>query len=78
MHEVHVSVVSPEEASDGVAEFWSGGRLIAFTHFDEGDLMLRIEPRDDGAPVVVGAHGLADALAEAKRLLVSYQERLAT
>jgi hypothetical protein len=34
--------------------------------------MLRIEPRDDGAPVEVGAHGLADALAEAKRLLESY------
>jgi hypothetical protein len=34
MHEVHVSVVSPEEASYGVAEFWSGGRLIGFTHFD--------------------------------------------
>jgi hypothetical protein len=71
MHEVHVSVVSPEEASHGVAEFWSGGRLIGFTHFDDGDLMLRIEPRDDGAAVVIGAHGLADALAEASRLLAS-------
>ena len=48
MHEVHVSVVSPEEASYGVAEFWSGGRLIGFTHLDDGDLMLRIEPRHDG------------------------------
>jgi hypothetical protein len=31
MHEIHVSVVSPEEASYGVAEFWAGGRLIGFT-----------------------------------------------
>ena len=30
MHEVRVNVVSPEEASYGVAEFWSGGRLIGF------------------------------------------------
>jgi hypothetical protein len=72
MHAIRVSVVSPEEASYGVAEFWSGGRLLGFTHFDDGDLMLRIEPRDDGAPVVVGARGLADALAEANRLLASY------
>jgi hypothetical protein len=76
MHELHVSVVSPEEASYGVAELWSGGRLIGFTHYDDGDLMLRIEPRDDGAAVVVGAHGLADALAEANRLLTSYEQRL--
>ena len=72
MHEVHVSVVSPEEASYGVAEFWSGDRLIGFTRLEDGDLMLRIEPRDDGAAVVLGAHGLADALAEANRLLGSY------
>jgi hypothetical protein len=72
MHEVRVSVVSPEEASYGVAEFWSGGRLIGYTHFDDGDLMFRIEPSDDGAAVVIGAHGLADALAEANRLLASY------
>ena len=72
MHEIHVSVVSAEEASYGVAEFWSGGRLIGFTHLDDGDLVLRIEPRDDGAPVVIGANGLADALAEANRLLASY------
>lgn len=72
MHEVQVSVVSAEEAAYGMAEFWSGGRLIGFTRFDDGDLMLRIEPRDDGAAVIVGAHGLADALAEANRLLSSY------
>jgi hypothetical protein len=33
--------------------------------------MLRIEPREDGAAVVIGAHGLGHALAEANRLLAS-------
>jgi hypothetical protein len=69
MHEIRVSTVSPEEASYGVAELWAGGELIAYTHFDDSDLMLRIDPRRDGAPVVVGAHSLAAALAEANRLL---------
>ena len=69
MHEIRVSTVSPEEASYGVAEFWAGGELIAYTHFDDGDLMLHIDPRHDGVPVVVGAHSLASALAEADRLL---------
>jgi hypothetical protein len=69
MHEIHVSVVSLEEAACGVAEFWSEGRMIASTGLDDGDLMLRIEPRQDGAAVMVGAHGLAAALAEANRLL---------
>jgi len=58
MHEIHVTVVSPDEASFRVAEFWPAGRLIGFSRFDDGDLMLRIEPRDDGAPVVVGAQRL--------------------
>jgi hypothetical protein len=30
-------------------------------HHDDGDLMLPIEPRDDGAPEAVGVHGLAEA-----------------
>ena len=51
MHEIHVTVVSPEEAAYGTAEFWSGGRLIGFTRLDDGDLMLRIEPGHDGAAV---------------------------
>ena len=72
MHEIRVSVVSAEEASFYVAEHWSDGRMIGFTQFDDGDLMLRIDPRDDGAAVVVGVHGLADALAEVNRLLASY------
>jgi hypothetical protein len=67
LHDIHVSVVSAEEASLGVAEFWSGDRMIAFTLVDEGDLTLRIAPSPDG--VVLGAHALAEALAEANRLL---------
>jgi hypothetical protein len=72
MHEIHVTVVSPEEATYGTAELWSGGRMFGFTRLEEGDLMLRIEPPRDGAAVVVGARGLADAIAEANRLLGLY------
>jgi hypothetical protein len=72
MHEIEVITVSPEEASYGVAELWVGGQLVAYTHFDDGDLMLRIEPRHDGAPVVLGVHGLTNALAEANQLLARY------
>ena len=71
MHEIRVSTVSAEEASYGVAEFWAGGEQVAYTYFDDGDLMLRIDPRHDGTPVIVGAHSLANALAEAARLLAN-------
>lgn len=67
LHDIHVNVVSAEEASLGVAEFWSGSRLIGFTIVEDGDLTLRIGPGPDG--LVVGAHALAEALAEANRLL---------
>jgi hypothetical protein len=67
MHEIHVTVVSAEEAADGTAEFWAGGRMIGFTHLEDGDLMLRLE-----AGVVVGARSLAVAIAEADRLLAVY------
>jgi hypothetical protein len=70
MHDIHVNVVSAEEASLGVAEFWSGDRMIGFTLVEEGDLTLRIGPSPDG--VVVGAHALAEALAEANRLLAAH------
>jgi hypothetical protein len=53
-----------------VAEFWSGGRLIGFTRIEDGDFTLRIGPSPDG--VVFGAHALAEALAEAYRLLAVY------
>ena len=64
---LQVNVVSAEEASLGVAELWSGDRMIAFTLIEDGDLTLRIGPSPDG--VVLGAHALAEALAEANRLL---------
>jgi hypothetical protein len=65
-----VIVVSPEEASDGVAEFWAGNRLIGVTCLEEGDLILRIGPSTDD--VVLGAQALTKALAEANRLLGLY------
>jgi hypothetical protein len=68
MHDIHVSVVSPEEASVGVAEFWSGDRLIGFTRIEEGDLALRVVPPPEGGVVLV-APPLAAALSEANRLL---------
>jgi hypothetical protein len=72
MHDITVTVVSAEEALDGTAELWYGGRLIAFTRYEDNDLVLCIEPRPDGAPQVVGAHAMATALAEATRLLAVY------
>jgi hypothetical protein len=70
-HEITVRVVSPEEADHGVAEFWLGNDLFGFTRLEDGELVLRIEPREDGAAVIVNAHSLADALAHAKALLQS-------
>jgi hypothetical protein len=67
LHDIHVTVVSAEEASLGVAEFWSGDRMIGFTLIDDGDLTLRIDASPDG--LVLGAHALAEALAKANRLL---------
>jgi hypothetical protein len=72
MHEIHVSIASTEQAFDGTAELWSGGQQIGFTCYEESDLMLWVEPRRDGRPVVVGAHAMATALAEANRLLGRY------
>jgi hypothetical protein len=68
--EIRVIVVSPEEASFGVAEFWAGDRLIGITSTQDGELTVRIEPSTDD--VVLGEHALADALAEADRLLALY------
>jgi hypothetical protein len=64
---IHVSVVSPEEAAVGLAEFWAGDRLVGFTLIEDGDLTLRLDSSTDG--VVLGAHALAEAIAEADRLL---------
>jgi hypothetical protein len=70
-HEITVRVVSPEEADHGVAEFWLGDQLFGFTRLADGELLLSIEPRSDGAPVLVNAHSLAGALAQAKAILES-------
>jgi hypothetical protein len=34
MHDIEVVTVSPEVASDGVAELWRDGEQIAYTHYD--------------------------------------------
>jgi hypothetical protein len=69
MHEIRVSIASPEAADHGVAELWSADGLVGYTILDDGDLMLHIEPRRDRTAVVVGAHSLAEALGRAKHLL---------
>jgi hypothetical protein len=71
-HQITVRVVSPEQADDGMAEFWLGDQLFAFTLLQDSELLLNIEPRSDGAAVVVSAHSLAEALAQAKARLESY------
>ena len=70
-HELDVSIVSPEEAEFGTAEFWAGDRLFGFTRLEDGELVLRIEPASDGGAIVVNAHSLREALARAKQLLES-------
>jgi hypothetical protein len=72
MHEIRVSIVSPEAAESGVAELWVADRLIGYTIIEDTDWMLRIEPRHDRTPVIVGAHSLAQAISRAGRLLERY------
>ena len=72
MHEIRVSIVSPEAADHGVAELWAEDGLIGYTILEDSDLMLRIEPRRDRNAVVVGARSLAQALSRAERLLEQY------
>jgi hypothetical protein len=72
MHAITVTVVSTEEALDGTAELWAGGELVAFTRYEDNDLVLCIQPSRDGGPRVVGAQAMADALAEATRQLAIY------
>jgi hypothetical protein len=69
MHEISVSVASPEAADYGVAELSAAGELIGYTVLEDGDLMLHIEPRRDHGAVVVGARSLAHALIQACHLL---------
>jgi hypothetical protein len=70
--QVHVSVVSAEEAYNGNAEFWCGNELMAVTIINEGQLQLSIEPRADGSPWLVDTTSLALGLAEAARQLAAY------
>jgi hypothetical protein len=74
MNTIQVESVSPEEALHGITEFWAGGDLIAYTIYDDHDcdLMLRIEPRRDGGPVVISMRALTVALAEVERLLARH------
>lgn len=72
MHEIRVTVISPEAADYGVAELWAAGEVIGYTILEDSDLMLRIEPRRDRTAVVVGARSLAQALTRAEQLLEQY------
>ena len=72
MHDIYVTVLSPEAADYGVAELWAGNELIGYTILEDGDLMLCIEPRTDRAAIIVGAHSLAQALTRAEHLLERY------
>jgi hypothetical protein len=69
MPKVNVSVVSPEEAQNGNAEFWCGRDLVAVTVIENGQWQLRIDPRPDGRPWLIEASSLAAGLAEASRLV---------
>lgn len=71
MHAIRVESVSAEEVDHGVTELWAEGALFAYTIYDEGSLMLRIEPSRDGGPVQVDVRRLSDALAEVERVLSS-------
>jgi hypothetical protein len=72
MHEIRVSIMSPEAADNGVAELWAADELIGYTIFEDNDLMLRIDPRRDRTAVVIGARSLAQALNRAEHLLGQY------
>jgi hypothetical protein len=72
MSQVSVIVVSPEEANDGIAEFWCDAELMGVTILSEGELQLRIDPRADGRPWLVDRTSLAHGLEEATRLLAAY------
>jgi hypothetical protein len=53
MMDLRVIVVSPEEAFDGIAEFWYGDEMMGTTILDEGRLHLRIDARADGRPWLI-------------------------
>ena len=65
-HEIQVTVVS-RRGRVRHRRVLVGRALIGFTRLEDGDLMLRID-----AAVDVSAHSLANAIAEANRLLALY------
>lgn len=69
---IRVEVVSPEEAAEGIAEFWCGPELMAVTEIYEGQLHLRVEARADGLPWMIETTSLAAGLVEAVTLLAAY------
>jgi hypothetical protein len=75
MHEIKVVSISAEEAEHGVAELWANDQQIAYTVLDDGEVMLRFEPRHDGSPVAVSLRNLTDALVEVERLLGVHSQR---
>jgi hypothetical protein len=72
MTEINVIVTGPEEAYDGIAEFWSARELMAMTVLHQGRLHLRIDPRPDGMPWLADVVSLGRALAEAEQRLSAY------
>jgi len=50
-------------------ELWCGGTLFAVTQLDVGEIVLRIDPRPDGRPIVVRARRLRLALEQARDML---------
>ena len=69
---IEVIVASPEEADDGIAEFWCGNEMFAFTCIEDGRLELRIDPRADGLPWRVDPASLHEGLGKAGRLLAAH------
>jgi hypothetical protein len=68
-HQIEVTVVSPEEAGHGVAEFWFAGVLYGFTRLEDDDLMFHVVSGAVGQPAPVGAQALHEALLRARDLL---------
>jgi hypothetical protein len=72
MHEIRVSVMSPEAADDDVAELSAAGEPDRLCHRRGGRLEPAHRARRDRTSVVIGARSLAQALARAEQLLEQY------
>ncbi len=73
VHEVRVVLLGPEAADRGVVEFWQGDERLGLTLLRDEQVVLEIDPRHDGRPIIVGAHSLAAALADAQRHLTPHE-----